>query len=159
MKISPVLIAYTAAGAAGLYVAYRLATAATRGAQAVAETAATVVKRDLNPASTENIVNRGVSAVGEAVTGEQGWSLGGWLAKVTGADKDAEIAAMLKGSDVRAAQARYERPPVTGASAPRDFDPPAMSFLGGASFKDLASADQINAFSYSDPFGGGLTFK
>lgn len=36
----------------------------------------------VNPADSRNLVNRGVSAVGEAVTGEQGWSLGGALAEV-----------------------------------------------------------------------------
>lgn len=39
--------------------------------------AAEVVTTDLNPASPDNIVNRGVSSVGEAVTGKQGWNLGG----------------------------------------------------------------------------------
>lgn len=41
------------------------------------EVAKEVVTKDLNPANTDNIVNRGVSSVGEAVTGQKGWSLGG----------------------------------------------------------------------------------
>lgn len=35
----------------------------------------------VNPASQNNIVNRGVSAVGAAVTGDASWSLGGQLAE------------------------------------------------------------------------------
>lgn len=34
----------------------------------------------INPASDSNIVNRGVSSVGEAITGREGWTLGGQLA-------------------------------------------------------------------------------
>jgi hypothetical protein len=30
----------------------------------------------VNPADSRNIVNRGVSAIGEVVTGQEGWSLG-----------------------------------------------------------------------------------
>ena len=39
-----------------------------------------VVTKDLNPASSENVVNKGVSAVGAAVTGDDSWTLGGQLA-------------------------------------------------------------------------------
>lgn len=33
----------------------------------------------INPASDQNLVNRGVSAVGSALTGDKSWSLGSWL--------------------------------------------------------------------------------
>jgi hypothetical protein len=38
------------------------------------------VAEAVNPASDQNHVNRGLSAVGEAVTGREGWSLGSQLA-------------------------------------------------------------------------------
>jgi len=78
MKIVNAL--YIAAGVAGLYVAYRIVRGVTAGAESVASTAREVITQDLNPASSENIVNRGVSAVGAAVTGDEHWSLGGQLA-------------------------------------------------------------------------------
>jgi hypothetical protein len=34
----------------------------------------------VNPADADNLVNRGVSAIGEAVTGREGWSLGSQIA-------------------------------------------------------------------------------
>lgn len=45
---------------------------AKQGVEAVADFAA----RDLNPASSENLVYRGVNAVGGAIAGDDSWSLG-----------------------------------------------------------------------------------
>lgn len=43
--------------------------------------AAAAAVEAVNPASDRNLVNRGVSAVGAAVTGEDSWTLGGQLAE------------------------------------------------------------------------------
>jgi hypothetical protein len=37
----------------------------------------------INPTDRDNLAYRGVNAVGEAVSGERGWTLGGWLYDVT----------------------------------------------------------------------------
>lgn len=42
------------------------------------------VGQAVNPASDQNLVNRGVTAVGMAVTGDSGFSVGGWLYDVFG---------------------------------------------------------------------------
>lgn len=60
-----------AAALAGAYILYR-------GHQA-AERVKEVVTEDLNPASTENVVYSGVNAIGASVTGNEGFSLGGWI--------------------------------------------------------------------------------
>ena len=53
-----------------------------RGAVAAAAGAAAGAVADaVNPASPTNLVNRAVSAAGEAATGQEGWSLGGQLAE------------------------------------------------------------------------------
>ena len=38
-----------------------------------------VVSKDLNPASKDNIINRGVGSVGQQLTGDKHFTLGGWL--------------------------------------------------------------------------------
>lgn len=48
--------------------------------------AAKAVGTAINPADSENLVNKGVSAVGKAVSGNEGWSLGGWIYDVTHPD-------------------------------------------------------------------------
>lgn len=157
MKTSPVLMLYAAAGAAGLFVAWKLANAAKDGAEAVGKVAREVITTDLNPASTGNVVNRGVSAVGAAVSGDSSWSLGGWLAGVTGADRDAEVKAMLQGTPQTRAQALYQAPPTTNG-APVPITQPPVSFLNsGGSFKDLAQPDGfLNTWA---TYGGGLSFE
>lgn len=37
----------------------------------------------VNPASSNNLVNRGVTAVGSAISGDSGWTLGGWIYDIT----------------------------------------------------------------------------
>lgn len=54
-----------------------------KGGAAVMKGAANIVTHDLNPASQDNLINRGVSAVGAAVSGNAGWSLGGWIYDAT----------------------------------------------------------------------------
>jgi len=38
-----------------------------------------IMTEDINPASSKNIINRGVSALGAKITGNQSWSLGGQI--------------------------------------------------------------------------------
>lgn len=47
-----------------------------------------VVTNDLNPASNENIVNKGVSKVGAEISGNPNWTLGGWIYDVTHPKED-----------------------------------------------------------------------
>lgn len=42
-----------------------------------------VLSKDLNPASDQNLIYRGVNSLGEQISGQKGWSLGGWLYDVT----------------------------------------------------------------------------
>lgn len=37
----------------------------------------------INPASENNVINQGVEGIGSALSGEQGWTLGGWLYDIT----------------------------------------------------------------------------
>lgn len=64
---------YVAAAAVigAAYLVYK----ASQGAQAVKE----IITEDLNPTSDKNVVYKGVNAVGASVTGDQGFTLGGWL--------------------------------------------------------------------------------
>lgn len=52
-------------------------------ARAAAEVAYHTATVDLNPADPGNVVNRAVLAVPRAVTGDDSWTLGGWLYEVT----------------------------------------------------------------------------
>lgn len=61
---------------------------------AVAQAAGAAVDA-VNPASSTNIVNRGVTAAGAAISGDDSWTLGGWLYDVTHRD---EVATLLQGS-------------------------------------------------------------
>lgn len=45
--------------------------------------ASTLFTETLNPASSENIVNRGVTGAGAAISGDRNWTLGGWVYDVT----------------------------------------------------------------------------
>lgn len=69
---------------------WRAAAKAGEVASAVADGVAEVVSTDLNPASSSNLVNRGVEAVGQAVTGDPSWSVGGWVWDVFHDDDFAE---------------------------------------------------------------------
>ncbi len=45
-----------------------------------------LVTHDLNPASEDNVVNRGVEALGRSITGDQYWTLGGSIYDATHTD-------------------------------------------------------------------------
>ena len=86
MKIAPISadllikLSLAVAVAAGLFYAYKKATGAAGAAvDAVTEKAAEVADAvivSVNPANPGNIINRGVSAAGSAITGQASWSLG-----------------------------------------------------------------------------------
>lgn len=48
-----------------------------------AKEAAVAVGDAINPVNPNNIFYGGVSAVGEVISGEKGWTLGGWIYEVT----------------------------------------------------------------------------
>jgi hypothetical protein len=45
--------------------------------------AAGVVGDAIDPTNQQNIINRGVSAVGATISGEENWTLGGWIYDIT----------------------------------------------------------------------------
>lgn len=62
----------------------------------------------LTPASPENIVYKDlIGGVGRTIAQDETWTLGGWLAGVTGADQDARIKAMLDGAPPKERPAGY----------------------------------------------------
>lgn len=66
-------------GAGLLVIAYVLLKKAGGTAAAVADK----VGAAINPASPENIVNQGVTSAGRAISGNDSWTLGGWLYDIT----------------------------------------------------------------------------
>jgi hypothetical protein len=92
-----------------------LAYKAWQAAGAAAGAVGDVVTHQLNPASSDNLVNAGVTSVGAAVSGDTSWTLGGWLYDVTGGND--KVAAMLKGAPT---------PPAANAGT---YDP-LINYLG-----------------------------
>lgn len=78
--VDPRWLLYGAAIAGVGFVAWKLTKVASAGATAAAE-GLRAVGAAINPADDRNLVNRGVSAAGAAVTGDHSWSLGGQLAE------------------------------------------------------------------------------
>jgi hypothetical protein len=78
--VDPRWLLYAAAIAAVGYVAWKVTKAASAGVTVATEAARSVVAA-VNPADERNLINRGVSAAGAAVTGDESWSLGGQLAE------------------------------------------------------------------------------
>ena len=66
----------TLALAAGLGVAIVAAWYVTKGVKSVGDA---VAAGAINPASSNNVVNKGVSAIGAAATGNKDFSLGSWI--------------------------------------------------------------------------------
>lgn len=75
MKLQPEHYLMIAAAAAGLYIVY----SAKQGVKAVAA--------GLDITSADNFAASGVNAVGKAVSGDEGWSLGGWWHEKTQPDE------------------------------------------------------------------------
>lgn len=78
--VDPRWLLYGAGIAGAAFIVWRLSNA---GPQLVASAgaAARSVVNAVNPASSSNVVYRGVSAAGAAVTGDSSWTLGGQLAE------------------------------------------------------------------------------
>ncbi len=49
----------------------------------VAKSQAKQALETINPVSENNIINQGIEGVGTALSGEPGWTLGGWLYDIT----------------------------------------------------------------------------
>lgn len=64
------------------FVAYRVV----RAGGAVAETVGQVITHDLNPASSDNVVNQALLAIGQSISGDPNWSLGGSIYDWTHSD-------------------------------------------------------------------------
>lgn len=60
------------------YGVWRMWPTLSKGAAAVTDGVKQVAQK-VNPVNPSNVVNSGVTAVGTAVTGDQSWSLGGWV--------------------------------------------------------------------------------
>lgn len=72
---------------AGLAVAGLVAWRAYQAAGDLAQAGADLVRKDLNPASSDNVVNRALEQLGQAVTGEDNWTLGGQIFDWTHTDQ------------------------------------------------------------------------
>lgn len=80
-------VAISAALLAVGYIVFRVAGVGSSAAKALGDAAsaaggyisgaAGAVGQAINPASSDNLVNRGVTSAGQAVTGDPGWTLGG----------------------------------------------------------------------------------
>lgn len=90
MKLQTEHYLMIAAAAAGLYIIY----SAKQGVKAVA--------KGLDITSGDNFAASGVNAVGKAVSGNNGWSLGGWIYDVT----HPEAADLGKGGPVKVTPAK-----------------------------------------------------
>jgi hypothetical protein len=72
---------------AGLAVGGLLAWRLYHQAGDLVQAGADLVRKDLNPASSDNVVNRALEQLGQAVTGEEGWTLGGQVFDWTHTDE------------------------------------------------------------------------
>lgn len=74
-----------------------------------ATAAAKAVGRAVDPTSDQNLAYSGVNAVGSAISGDQHWTLGGWLYDVFNPDQ-MQVAANVSsaGYEPRALQVRRE---------------------------------------------------
>jgi len=73
---------------AGAVAAYWIGTKVSAGAGSVAQA--------VNPTSDRNLAYRGVNSIGQSVTGDGYWNLGGWLYDVTHPGIQTQIAASVK---------------------------------------------------------------
>lgn len=71
-----VKVAFMIGGAlAAAYYVYKLKQSAEQAVEAVK----TVIQEDINPASSKNIAYSGVNSIGAKLTGDDSFSLGGWV--------------------------------------------------------------------------------
>ena len=118
-SISGDMLVKLALGAVALgavvYAVFKIKGAGTEAAKAVGTA--------VNPADPQNIVNRGVTAIGTAVTGDSGWTLGGWIYDITHADPMQTTPAPIPdGFGMKDPNAGWDDAPVTAIPAdPYDF--------------------------------------
>lgn len=77
MKIDPIEALKLAAAGLAAWMAWRAITAAGRAAEKAVETAADVLTHQLNPASSDNLINQALEGAGSYFTGNPNWTLGG----------------------------------------------------------------------------------
>lgn len=142
MKPSTQLV-IIAAGLGGLaFVLYR---GGARVVQAAGDAA-----NAINPLNDQNVFASSVDKVGAKLSGDSSWSLGTWIYDVTHPAAPADTAS--------APALNYASPANDSSAQAMPGDPPALSFLSGQSFKDLADPYAVNPFTpltFWDLSGGG----
>lgn len=82
MKMAPIstdLVVKITLGAAAIAAVYLIVKKAAGAASEVVDK----VVPAINPADSRNIVNQGVESVGKTISGDSGWTLGGWIYDLT----------------------------------------------------------------------------
>ena len=120
---------------------YLIATRAFKTGEKIVDAAKGVITKDLNPASSDNIVNRAVSAVGGALTGQDDFSLGSWIYDITHKDYNP--------SNVQT-QAKVAAP--TNNRVAPGFDPRTSRGLIGAQ-ADVVRERETNIFRIMEKSG------
>lgn len=127
----------------------------------------------VNPASQNNFVNQGVESVGQALTGDSNWTLGGWAYEWSHND-DTTVDAAGMGWDIAGLIGKLQLPGITpavqAASAAKKVEPyvnPAnpnnlinQAVTGAVGDKNMAAAgdyffgaiDLLNPFNESDEY-------
>lgn len=132
--VNPNLVLYGVIAVAAVYAIYN----AKKAAGAVADTAKQVITKDLNPASDQNLAYRGVNGLGAAITGDNSWSLGGWIYDIT---HPADVAA------------------TTGAATAPTFTQDQLNRIGGTVAPvggNYGSFDSIKDSNPLDPLTWGM---
>lgn len=89
MKVAPpsadllIKLALAAGGVALAWWAYQKAVGGAAKAVQTIHQAVDATVTAVNPASSDNLVNRGVTSIGSTLTGDNGFTVGGWLYDIT----------------------------------------------------------------------------
>lgn len=121
MKVEPAYLLIAGAAAAGLFLAWRASKIVGDAAQAVGTA---IENGAINPASRNNLINRGVEAVGSQVSGDPNWTLGGTVYDWLNPDV---LDRVLKGEPVPNAPATS---PATEKKTGEWWNPAQWSFAG-----------------------------
>lgn len=127
MRVAPIVVAYAALGALGVYLAWRVGGKARELAAELPSVGA--VLDAINPASPENVVYRGVSAATEAATGDP--SFGGWLYDITHPGPYTRPPAPAPTAPGDPAEAHYRSPTPTDSLTHPTIAPPAEGVRPG----------------------------
>lgn len=161
-KVNPNLVLYGVMAVAVIYVVYN----GKKAVSAVVDTAKNVVAKDLNPASDQNLAYRGVNKVGEAITGESNWTLGGWIYDITHSTSRADIGRIGSVSEVQydemgnvISTSQYAEPSFTGEQMARiGGNTGTVPTVGGAGGDWNGSFNQISKSNPLDPLTWGSLF-